>query len=256
MRFDCRQFLEPVLFRKPSSLVSGFASVASGSVVGCVRDHNEDSVRVNERAGLLVVADGMGGHAAGEVASRLVADVMESAVVGRGIDLADALVEANEAVVKAAHDGRGAPGMGTTCVACRPLEPGLELAWVGDSRLYRMRDGDLRLLSHDHSYVQTLVDAGMLAAEEASHHPERNVLSRCIGLERLVRADIDRGVRSLCSGDRILLCSDGLTGELSDRDIEGILARHPDDQEAVDALIELALAAGGHDNVSVIVATA
>lgn len=256
MRFDYRQFVAPVLFRKQPSLAPGFASVASGSVVGCVRDHNEDAVRVNERAGLLVVADGMGGHAAGEVASRLVADVMESAVAGRGLDLADAMVEANEAVIKAASDGRGAPGMGTTCVACRPIEPGLELAWVGDSRLYRMRDGDLRLLSHDHSYVQTLVDAGMLAAEEASHHPERNVLSRCIGLERLGRADIDRAVRSLCSGDRILLCSDGLTGEIPDGDIADILGCHPSDQEAVDALIELALAAGGHDNISVIVATA
>ena len=256
MRFDCRQFLEPVLFRKQPSLAFRFASVASGSVVGCVRDHNEDTVRVNETGGLLVVADGMGGHAAGEVASRIAADVLESAVVGRGVDLVEALVEANEAVLKAARDGRGAPGMGTTCAACRPVEAGLELAWVGDSRVYRLRDGHLRLLSHDHSYVQTLVDAGMLAAEEASHHPERNVLSRCIGTERLGRADIDRTVRTLCSGDRILLCSDGLTGELSDADIEGILSRHPDDDEAVAALIELALAAGGHDNVSVIVATA
>lgn len=256
MRTDIRQFCQSVLFRKQPPMVSRFASVASDSVIGCVRDHNEDAVRVNENAALLVVADGMGGHAAGEVASRITADVMESAVAGRDLTLTDALVEANSAVLTAACDGRGSPGMGTTCAACRRVEAGLELAWIGDSRIYRFREGELQQLSHDHSYVQTLVDAGVLAAEEASHHPERNVLSLCIGSGHLSRNDIDRAVRSLYAGDRVVVCSDGLTGELSDAEIGAVLSQYPDDREAVDVLVERALAAGGHDNVTVIVATA
>lgn len=243
-------------FRKQPHALPRFASVASGSVVGHVRDHNEDAVRVNEDAALLVVADGMGGHAAGEVASRITVDVMESAVAGRSADLGDAMVEAHSAILQAARDGRGAPGMGTTCAACRRTETGLELAWVGDSRIYRQRTGELRRLSRDHSYVQTLVDAGMLTPEEATRHPDRNILSRCLGGEPLDRAGVDRGVRSLQDGDRILVCSDGLTGELSDDEISDVLSVHPDDQDAVDALIGQALAAGGHDNVTVIVATA
>lgn len=256
MPTDIRQFCQSVLFRKQPPMVPRFASVASDSVVGHVRDHNEDAVRVNENAALLVVADGMGGHAAGEVASRITADVMESAVAGRGAGLAEALVEANSAVLMAARDGRGSPGMGTTCAACRRTEAGLELAWIGDSRIYRLRDGKLQQLSHDHSYVQTLVDAGMLAAEEAIHHPERNMLSQCIGSARLSRNEVDRAVRSLHPGDRVIVCSDGLTGELSDAGIEETLSQCPDDRKAVDTLIEQALAAGGHDNVTVIVATA
>lgn len=256
MNTDPRRFRHPVLFRKQPPSTPRFTSVASGSVVGHVREHNEDAVRVNEDAALLVVADGMGGHAAGEVASRITADVMESAVAGRGVDLTEALVEANSGVLMAARDGRGSPGMGTTCAVCRRIDAGLEVAWVGDSRIYRLRDGALQQLSHDHSYVQTLVDAGMLAAEDASHHPERNMLSRCIGNGRLLRDDVDRSVRSLHPGDRVIVCSDGLTGELSDAAIADVLSRHPDDRRAVDALVEQALAAGGHDNVTVIVATA
>ncbi|MDX1610436.1 MAG: protein phosphatase 2C domain-containing protein [Halofilum sp. (in: g-proteobacteria)] len=243
-------------FSHRSSDPPTFRSVASATAVGRVRDHNEDTVRVNENAALLLVADGMGGHAAGEVASRIAADMTESAVVALGSGLGDALVEANSAVLTAARDGRGSPGMGTTCAACRRVADGLELAWVGDSRVYRLRDGHLRRLSHDHSYVQTLVDSGMLAPEDAERHPERNILSLCIGNGELARTDVGETVHSLQPGDRVLVCSDGLTGELSDATIEDLLVRYPDDREAVNALIDAALDAGGRDNVTVIVATA
>lgn len=243
------------MFSRHSATSRPFESIASGSDVGCVREHNEDAVRVNENAGLLVVADGMGGRAAGEVASRIVADVMESAVVGQDEDMVAALVGANGAVLKAAQDGRGAPGMGSTCVACRPLDEGLEVAWVGDSRAYRMRHGELDRLSHDHSYVQTLVDAGVITAADAEHHPERNILSICVGNAGLDRSEIGHAVHSLEPGDRILLCSDGLTTELSDSTIARVLQGATDDEMAVSTLIEMARSAGGHDNISVVVAT-
>lgn len=244
------------MFGTRSKPASEFSSVASASDVGLVREHNEDAVRVNARTGLLVVADGMGGRAAGEVASRIVADVMESAVAGRDEGLAAALLLANDAVLTASRDGRGVPGMGSTCVACRPTPPGLEVAWVGDSRLYRLRDGTLERLSHDHSYVQSLVDAGAISPEEAASHPERNILSICVGTASLTEADVGHGTHSLQKGDRILLCSDGLTGELADAAIADLLRADDDDERVARGLVEAARSAGGHDNISVIVATA
>lgn len=232
-----------------------FAHVAHGSDVGHRRAHNEDAVRVDERAGLLVVADGMGGHAAGEVASRMAVDAVVAAVTGEERSLAEAVHAAHGAVVQAAVAGHGAPGMGTTCVACRLQAGELDVAWVGDSRAYLLREGTLRLLTRDHSYVQSLVDAGVLDAAEAARHPERHVLARCIGSGALARDEVDARTVEVGPGDRVLLCSDGLTGELDDDGIAAILERDADDRAAVDTLIEAALAAGGHDNVTVVVAT-
>jgi len=243
------------MFSRRSPTRAGFTSVASGSDVGLLREHNEDAVRVHERSGLLVVADGMGGCAAGEVASRIVADVVESAVTGQGDDLVTALARANEAVLEAARDGRGAPGMGSTCVACRLTQAELEIAWVGDSRGYRFRNGVPERLTRDHSYVQTLVDAGLITSADAERHPERNVLSTCVGDPALERPDIGHSVQPVRPGDRILLCSDGLTGELSDDTIAGLLQVNDDDADAVGELIEAAREAGGRDNISVVVAT-
>lgn len=243
------------MFGKRSPVSSHFTRVASGSDVGLVREHNEDAVRMHENTGLLVVADGMGGRAGGEVASRIVADVIESAVAGRGEGLVPALLTANEAVLSASRDGRGSPGMGSTCVACRPVDTGLEIAWVGDSRIYRFRDATLEQLTHDHSYVQTLVDAGLITAADAVCHPERNVLSICVGSVALAESDIGHAVHPLEPGDRVLLCSDGLTGEVSDDTIAALLQINGDDEAAVAELIESARDAGGHDNISVIVAT-
>lgn len=232
-----------------------FANTAHRSDAGHRRAHNEDAVRVDEGAGLLVVADGMGGHAAGEVASGMAVDAVVAAVTRERRSLAEALHAAHAAVVQAGVDGHGAPGMGTTCVACRLQAGELEVAWVGDSRAYLFRDGTLHPLTRDHSYVQRLVDAGVLDAAEAAWHPERHVLARCIGSGALAREEVDAHTAEVGPGDRVLLCSDGLTGELDDDEIAALLAHDADDRTAVDTLIEAALAAGGHDNVTVVVAT-
>ncbi len=232
-----------------------FASVGERTDVGRTRQRNEDSLRVHRDAGLLVVADGMGGHAAGDVASRMAAEVVESAAVDDGQTLAQALRLAHEALIEAGREGRGAPGMGTTCVACRLHGRLLETAWVGDSRLYRMRGGRLEQLSRDHSCVQSLVDAGELAAEAVATHPQRHVLAQCLGGAAPEGMEVEAETIAAEPGDRLLLCTDGLTGELPDARIEELLAAEADDRRAAQALVDAALAAGGHDNVTVIVAT-
>lgn len=232
-----------------------FATIGQATDVGAWRDHNEDALTVNADAGLLVVADGMGGHAAGEVASRITVDTVESAVVGTGTSLHQAVARSHENVLAAAADGRGYAGMGTTCVACRLGDDGLELVWVGDSRAYQYRGDQLDPITRDHSYVQSLVDAGLLAAERAESHPDRHILARCIGGGDLEPQDIESTAITVLPGDRVLLCSDGLTGELSEAWMAGILSVYPDDQEAADELVRSAVSAGGRDNVTVIVAT-
>ncbi len=219
------------------------------------RQRNEDSLGVHPDAGLLVVADGLGGHAAGDVASRMAVDVVEAAAVDEGQTLAQALRAAHAALIEAGRDGRGAPGMGTTCVACQLHGRLLEIAWVGDSRLYRMRDGRLEQLSRDHSYVQSLVDAGELTVEAAATHPQRHVLAQCLGGAAADGIEVEAQTIPAEPGDRLLLCTDGLTGELADARIAELLAAEADDGRAAQALVDASLAAGGHDNVTVIVAT-
>lgn len=230
------------------------SSIGQGTDRGRWREQNEDALRVGS-ASLLVVADGMGGHPCGEVASQVAADATVEAVTGNGQSLGDALAAAHAAVLRAAEDGRGAPGMGTTCVACRLRAGGLEVAWVGDSRGYLLRAGRLDPLTRDHSEVQLLVEQGALTPEQAARHPGRHMLARALGIGALERAEVDERTVPPASGDRVVLCSDGLTAELDDDDIAAVLARHPDDQAAADALIGAALEAGGRDNVTVIVAT-
>ena len=232
-----------------------FASVGESTDVGRMRQRNEDCLRVHHDTGLLVVADGMGGHAAGDVASHMAAEVVESAAGDDGQTLAQALYLAHEALIEAGHRGRGAPGMGTTCVACRLHGRLLETAWVGDSRLYRMRGRRLEQLSRDHSYVQSLVDAGELAAEAVATHPQRHVLAQCLGGAAPDGIEVEAQTIPTEPGDRLLLCTDGLSGELADGRIAELLAAEADDQRAAEALVDAALAAGGHDNVTVIVAT-
>lgn len=232
-----------------------FASAGERTDVGRMRRRNEDSLRVHREAGLLVVADGMGGHAGGDVASRMAVERVEVAAVEEGQTLAEALRSAHEALREAERDGRGAPGMGTTCVACRLHGRLLEVAWVGDSRLYRMRDGRLQQLSRDHSLVQSLVDAGELSAEAAAIHPQRHILAQCLGGAAAEGVKVEVETLPAEPGDRVLLCTDGLTGAIEDARIAELLAAEPDDTRAADALVAAALDAGGHDNVTVIVAT-
>lgn len=231
-------------------------SSAADTHVGHVRAHNEDALRQHPAAGFLVVADGMGGHAAGEVASVVAVEAVEAALLrDTPATLVEALLEGNRAVQEAAVDGRGMAGMGCTLVACQLRDGLLGVAWVGDSRAYLLRDGGLGRLSHDHSYVQTLVDAGVISAPEAETHPDRNVLTRSLGTAPLDAGAVGQVSIPAQAGDRILLCSDGLTNELGDLWIESILVDNPGDEAAVGALIASALAAGGSDNVTVALAT-
>lgn len=230
------------------------ATLGVQSDVGRVRRHNEDSFAVREDLGLWVVADGMGGAAAGEVASAIVVETIAKAVEA-GAELDAAIAEANRSVLKAAASGRGKPGMGSTVVAAQVNGRDYKVAWVGDARAYLWGDG-LRRLSRDHSRVQELLDAGMISAEEARLHPQRSVITRVLGGPDGTAAASDEVSGSLAPGQGLLLCSDGLTSEVCDAEIARVLAGNPavngGGQSAVERLVSLALDRGGSDNVTVI----
>ncbi len=232
-----------------------FASIGQASDRGRWRKQNEDAARVDAAAALLVVADGMGGHPCGEVASQVAANAVAQSAGDVRTPLGEALATAHATVVQAAGDGRGAPGMGTTCVACRLGADGLEVAWVGDSRAYRLRAGAFEALTRDHTEVGLLLEQGALTPQQAASHPGGHMLARALGIGALERNEVGERTLPAAPGDRLLLCSDGLTGEVDDARIEALLAAHPDDQEAADALMRAALDAGGRDNVTLVVAT-
>ena len=230
---------------------------AARSHTGLLRTLNEDSVYAGPR--LLAVADGMGGHAAGEVASAVaIAALAPLDEDAPGTDLMSALREAAEAAnghlseMVAADDDL--QGMGTTLVAVLFAGSRLGLLHVGDSRAYLLRDGELSQITHDHTLVQTLVDEGRISQEEAASHPQRSMITRA--LDGRVGIDLDLSVREVRDGDRYLLCSDGLTGPVGSLDTLREALSTPDPQEAVDLLVQLALKGGGPDNVTVIVADA
>jgi protein phosphatase len=205
---------------------------------------NEDHIGWNEAAGLWVVADGMGGHAAGEVASQItVQATLKWAVEFR---LADSLLKAHEAVVEAARADARRDGMGSTVVAFRRRDGGAEIGWVGDSRGYLWRSGRLTQLTRDHSLTQALTER--LGA--AAGIPESRILVQAMGRENPTPEVVFQPVQA---GDIFLLATDGLTTEVSDEEIGRILHAAADPQGAVDALLAAALAHGGGDNVSVIV---
>ena len=224
---------------------------ASRSDVGNVREHNEDSFIA--QAPLFVVADGMGGHEAGEVASEIAIRTMADNVppTPDAEALAYAVVMANEAVLRGAQDGTGRPGMGTTMTAALVYDDQLVIAQVGDSRAYLLHEGALQRITRDHSLVADLVEQGRLTEEEARVHPQRSVITRALGSDPHMQPDTYR--MRVEPGDRLLLCSDGLSSMIDDASIEAILGFNPDPTAACDALVDEALAAGGLDNVTVIV---
>jgi protein phosphatase len=224
------------------------------SDVGHVREGNEDSAYAGSR--LLAVADGMGGHAAGEVASRVtiaaLARLDEDAPGGDLLSaLHDAVDEANATIRAMVAAEPDLAGMGTTLTALLASGQRLGLVHIGDSRAYLLRDGTLTQITHDHTYVQDLIDAGEITPEEATHHPRRSLILKA--LDGREEAAVDLRVREAKAGDRYLLCSDGLSGVVSDDTIrEQLLRETPDD--VAQALIDLALRAGGPDNITVVVA--
>ncbi len=227
----------------------------SASDVGRVRTVNEDLAL--ESPTLFAVADGMGGHAGGEVASHTAIEALQEefrlhpSVEG----LVEAVRHANLAVWERSHEESDLRGMGTTLTAAALVATSdgdrIVMANVGDSRSYRLRDGSLAQLSHDHSVAEELVDRGQLSEAEAAIHPHRHILTRALG----VSSDVDPDVWEMAprQGDRYLLCSDGLSNEVSESRIEKALSSTPDPQEAARKLVQMALDNGGNDNITVVV---
>jgi PPM family protein phosphatase len=229
---------------------------AASSVAGGVRELNEDAVLAD--MSVFVVADGMGGHAAGEVASALALQQM-AVLRGQGDVRPEEILAAIEAANRSILDWSAARpetrGMGTTlsgmCLGAVGGSPHWFVFNVGDSRVYRYISGVLIQVTTDHSEVQELVTAGRITAEEARAHPRRNVVTRSLGTDPAPTPDV--WVLPAEPGDTFLICSDGLPLELEDADMAHVLARELPPQEAVDLLVAMALAAGGRDNVSVII---
>ncbi len=231
------------------------ATLGHRSDVGCARSNNEDSYLIREDLGLWAVADGMGGVDGGEIASAIVLDVLAKAIEA-GKSLHTAAAAANQAVLDAAAAGQGKKGMGATLVAVQLRDRHYEVAWVGDSRAY-LWNGSLGRLSHDHSRVQELIDAGVVSEQEGRRHPHRNVITRVLGGNGKTESRADKVEGQLQSQEILMLCSDGLTSELEDAQISEIFAAATrkgsgNGQKLVEDLVSAALASGGRDNVSVV----
>lgn len=222
-------------------------SYAIHSVPGQVRAHNEDSILSCPELGLWVIADGMGGHQRGEVASAIVvAAIAESLAVQSELDVA--IHAANHAVIQAAKLDPASKGMGSTVVAVKFSGAEYQLAWVGDSRGYLLTDSGITPLSTDHSWVQAMIDVGQLSAADARNHPRKNEITQCLGYESLdLEVGIIRG--RLGPAERLLLCSDGLHGELSDQQLFSLGSTGALDAAVIE-LINAANNAGGKDNIS------
>jgi len=252
-------------------VLNGKISTALRSDVGRVRGNNEDSVAEDADIGLLVLADGMGGHNAGEIASGIAtATVMEvarrewprlnqgqiDAVSGYSVEsllLRQTLESAHSAIYQAAQNQPQYAGMGTTAVACLLRDDGMSIAYAGDSRLYRLRAGELKQITQDHSLLEEAVAQGLYSREDAGRRLRRNVLTRALGVEPTVKVDLIE--EDLHHGDVVLLCSDGLTDMVGDEGIRLILMQFADPLDAAaEALVREANERGGKDNISVALA--
>lgn len=221
------------------------------SDVGCVRNHNEDSYLV--ASPLFCVCDGMGGHAAGEVASAIAVETIAKTgpKTADAAQLGAAIEAANAAIIEAAVNGVGRSGMGCTATAAVIDGTTLAIAHVGDSRAYLLHEGTLIRVTRDHSYVEELVDAGEITADEARVHPNRSVITRALGSDPAMYAD--HFTLNVEEGDRLILCSDGLSSMIPDGEIERVAQQSSTAQICTDNLVDAALAAGGSDNVTVVV---
>lgn len=222
--------------------------------IGSVREQNEDSLVVNPP--LFVVADGMGGHAAGEIASEIAVNtIQELAPTHADAEaLGHAVEEANRDIINAALAGEGREGMGTTVTAAVLERDKLVIAQVGDSRAYLLHNGELTQLTRDHSLMANMIEAGQITPEEARYHPNRSVITRALGNDPDTLPDLYE--INVEDGDRLLLCSDGLYSMLENDEIAAVMRRVSDPQRCASTLVNGAIAAGGHDNVTVIIADA
>jgi protein phosphatase len=221
-----------------------------------LRSNNEDFFYVDSESGLYIVADGMGGHQAGEVASHLAVETIRSSLKDRGdrwstVDLREAIEQANTRVLQESLHDPKKHGMGTTAVVLAITQDGhVLLGHVGDSRAYAFTLQGLKQLTEDHSVVYQLVKEGKITEEEARFHPGRGALLRSLGVHQDVEVDV---AESVFPFESLLLCTDGLTEMLTDDQIEEILRENPDPQQACEALVEHANLAGGRDNITVVI---
>jgi len=222
--------------------------------IGRVRKQNEDAAWLDEERGIYVVADGMGGHLAGEVASAMAIDAVKRMAENNDIAsialLRETVSAAHEAISARARENQNCSGMGTTISAMWRGGHYMYIAHVGDSRIYRLRHGKLEQITQDHSLVEELVRARIITRAEARNHPRRNIITRALGTSGenapdLLAADMEKG-------DLWLLCTDGLTGMVDDEQIELVLSGRDSLDHMADTLIKMALAAGGRDNVTLI----
>ena len=221
------------------------------SHVGLRREHNEDTYYGDAALGLWLVADGMGGHEFGEVASALARETIVSEVKS-GKSLVEAIRNADEEIIRHSQRRSEALPMGTTIAAARVADGRFEVAWVGDSRAY-LWNGQLRQVSQDHSYVQELIEQGAITAEQARNHPHRNVVTQALGVTDPHSLKVESITGEFKPGMQLLLCSDGLTEEVDDYEIARLLGQSGvTAQECVEQLILAALDGGGSDNVTVV----
>lgn len=227
---------------------------------GMVRINNEDSISVLDDLGVAILADGMGGHQAGEVASSMAVEMIRqhfSDITGTpntaadGDNMLESIELANTAVFELSQQRPECAGMGTTIVVCSFVDGKIVTGHVGDSRLYRLRDNQLEQITQDHSVVQELVSRGFMSKEEANNSMNKNLVTKALGIEENVEADLNE--QDYHSGDVFLLCSDGLSDVVPDPEIETTLVENQQDiGVAAQALVDQANAAGGPDNISVV----
>lgn len=233
-----------------------FSQCGHGTHVGKVRHHNEDNYAIDTEAGFGVLADGMGGHEGGEIASQIVVDCI-NADIHDGKLMVDALLDAHHAVRDAAKNNKGRKGMGSTAIAIKLDAKQYEIAWVGDSRAYCWDGKHLIQVSKDHTLVQSMVDEGTITLEEASIHPKRNYLTQSMGMpESLYTFEVGRFEGNLCRHYQFMLCSDGLSDEVTCAEIVEIFKLGVSEQQKTDLLIQKAVDNGGSDNITVLLFSA
>jgi len=223
--------------------------------VGKVRKHNEDSLLERTETGMWVVADGMGGHDGGDIASQMIVNNLKKVHEGLSLeryidDVENTLIDVNRNLIKKASEGAKRTTMGSTVVIMLAYENYCVYLWAGDSRLYRLRDNELRQMTKDHSQVEQYVEQGLISREEAAVHPHGNMITRAVGASQDFFLDMD--VQEMRTGDRYLLCSDGLTKHTLDFEFEEMLG-NGSAEEICKELIDLTLARGAGDNVTAIV---
>lgn len=230
---------------------AGTIQFAADTHTGLRRSHNEDCYEADAELGLWLVADGVGGHSCGDLASSIVRTTVKKHTVAGG-SLQDAIILAHQAVLDQIDPDEKARGMGSTVVALRLEGEQYDLAWVGDSRAY-LWDSGLLQLSRDHNRVSELLDQGVITSQQAANHPERHVLTQSLGVSKRMALQPGHRRGTLGESQQILLCSDGLTDELHDAKIASIMANNDNPGSQVDALIKAALKAGGKDNITAVV---